>query len=292
MRASSLLLLAAVACGSAAPKAPAAPPVPPQPAILSTATINDELVVRQIEARTWVVTHKVPFPANSLVVESDDGQLMLVDTPWTPAATKAMLDWFEAKLGKRNVNAFITHFHLDALGGLPELKRRRIGARAHGAIEDLLTERGPARRAELVAMIAADRPQLAETFREAELLRPPSIYVAGSFGLPLGSERYTLLNPAPSHSPDLTMVWLENRRILFGSCAVRSGDSLGPLDDADLASWPTAIREMQKLDPLIVVPGHGDRLDPGLLQHTLDLLAKTEPAPPKPAGASQGPAQE
>jgi metallo-beta-lactamase class B len=273
MRQTLLLIatIAACACASS-PAPPPTPALPPQPPVLATEKINDELVVRQLDPHTWVVTHTVPYPANSLVVEADDGSVMLVDTPWTPEATKVMLDWFESKLGKRRFNAFITHFHLDALGGAPELKRRGIGARAHGAIEDLLAERGAARRQSLVDSLA-DRPELAEKFAKAEMLRPPSLYVAGKFGLPLGmKERYTLLNPAPSHSPDLTVVMLEERGILFGSCAVRSGDSLGPLDDADLAGWRTAVTELKALNPKIVVPGHGDRLDPQLLDHTLALL--------------------
>lgn len=272
---SSFVLLVACASSPADQKTAVAKAasMPPQPAILATEKIGEELVVRQIEARTWVVTHLVPYPANSLVAEGDDGSLMLVDTPWTPEATGALLDWFEAKLGKRKVSAFVTHFHLDALGGLPELRRRKIGTRAHGDIADVLKERGEARRQSLVDSLA-DRPELAEKFRAAEMLRPPSLYVSPRFGLPFGSERYTLAHPGPSHSPDLTTVYLEDRGILFGSCAVRSGDSLGPLDDADLDSWPAAIEDLRSLGAKIIVPGHGDRLDPQLLDHTLALLTK------------------
>lgn len=284
MRSALLASLLVVSCAStgsgpeAGNKPASKPALPPQPAILATEKISEELVVRQIEPRTWVVTHLVPYPANSLVVEADNGSLLLVDTPWTPAATGQMLDFFEKKLGKRKIDAFVSHFHLDALGGLPELRRRGIGVRAHGAVHDMLDERGEAARQSLVDGLA-DRPELAASFAKAEMLRPPSRYVAGKFTLPLGTgaENYALLNPGPSHSPDLTMVWLIERRILFGSCAVRGTGSLGPTTDADLASWPAVIRELQALDPLIVVPGHGDRLDPGQLADTLALLAKAQP---------------
>jgi metallo-beta-lactamase class B len=53
------------------------------------------------------------------------------------------------------------------------------------------------------------------------------------------------------------------------------GGDLGNTADADMAAWPDAIRQLLPLPVDVVVPGHGDRLDPGLVQHTLDVLAQT-----------------
>lgn len=64
------------------------------------------------------------------------------------------------------------------------------------------------------------------------------------------------------------------RKLLFGSCMILSGDAVGNTADADMAAWPIAIRKLQGLPVDVVVPGHGDRLDPGLIQHTLDVLAQ------------------
>ncbi len=54
---------------------------------------------------------------------------------------------------------------------------------------------------------------------------------------------------------------------------VRGGESLGYLGDSGLEHWPEAIRKLQQYEVEVVVPGHGERLDPGLLEHTLELLA-------------------
>ncbi len=43
--------------------------------------------------------------------------------------------------------------------------------------------------------------------------------------------------------------------------------------DAGLEHWLKAIRKFQQYEVEIVVPGHGERIDPGLLEHTLELLA-------------------
>ena len=50
-------------------------------------------------------------------------------------------------------------------------------------------------------------------------------------------------------------------------------DRVGNTSDADVAAWPESVRDLSRFDFEILVPGHGDRLDPGLLEHAIDLLA-------------------
>jgi hypothetical protein len=69
------------------------------------------------------------------------------------------------------------------------------------------------------------------------------------------------------------VVYFPSRKILFGGCMIIGMDSVGNTSDADLAMWPESVRDLSQFDFAMLVPGHGDRLDPGLLEHTLDLLA-------------------
>lgn len=55
---------------------------------------------------------------------------------------------------------------------------------------------------------------------------------------------------------------------------VLAGNKLGNTAEADLKQWPDSLCELARLPVDVVVPGHGERLDPGLIQHTLELLAK------------------
>jgi hypothetical protein len=55
---------------------------------------------------------------------------------------------------------------------------------------------------------------------------------------------------------------------------ILAGDRTGNIAEADLARWPEAIRSLQSLPVAVVVPAHGERLDPGLLQHTIDVLGR------------------
>jgi hypothetical protein len=57
---------------------------------------------------------------------------------------------------------------------------------------------------------------------------------------------------------------------------VLAGNKPGNTADADLTTWPEAIRPLTKLPVSVVIPGHGDRTDAGLLRHTIDVLERVK----------------
>lgn len=240
--------------------------------------LDRDLSVRRVADHTWVVTDALPWSANSLLAEMPDGTLLLADTPTSGYDTRSLLDWLEVRFGRRPLVVVNSHFHPDALGGNRVLATVRATTYGSTTTVRLLAEH----RAALGASLAADlaqRPLAAAEFTPWDPLPPQQTFdQAEGLQLSLGGEPVEVLFPGPAHSPDNLVVWLPARGVLFGSCLVRSGDSLGPLDDADLDGWPAAVRRLQQLHPAIVVPGHGDRTDPALLPHTLALLAKAATA--------------
>lgn len=281
----SFLCLLLAACGGARVHGPetSQPEIPgamvaaaqetsPEPAA-RIETIREDLVAREIQPGTWVITHERPLSANSLVVRSVEGDVLLVDTPWTPDATAALLRWIDAELEPTSRKAINTHYHLDALGGNEALRDAGVGAQGLVTTAELLQSRGAALRQGVIDGL--DDPELAEEFASMELLPPPSLYMAPRFGMPLGpSERYELIFPGHAHSPDNLVVYFPERKLLFGGCLVKGGRSLGYLGDADLETWPDAIRQLQELDIELLVPGHGTRLDREQLENTLELLER------------------
>ena len=235
--------------------------------------LDAELSVRRVSDRTYVVTHDSPWPANSLVAEMSDGSLLFVDTPYTDGATRSLLDWAAARFGPRDLHAVNTHFHPDALGGNAALIE--AGARVYGSEQTarLAEESAESMRDDLAGWLSA-RPAVAARFRDYAPT-PPARTFASAEGLTLDlGEPVHVLHPGHAHSPDNLVVHLPARDVLFGGCAVLAGDGLGNTADADLQRWPSAMQALEALEPRTVIPGHGERTDPGLLTHTRELLER------------------
>jgi glyoxylase-like metal-dependent hydrolase (beta-lactamase superfamily II) len=186
-------------------------------------------------------------PSNGLIAVTEQG-LLLVDTAWTGDETEALLKWGEARLGRPWVGAIITHDHADRDGGLGALQQRHIPIAALDLTVAKLEKRG-------VHGVATLFTAKAGTIKDAR-----------------GFEAFY---PGPGHTTD--NIVLKFPRALFGGCLIKSTDAqdLGFTGDADLASWPEAVRRVAaRYAQVPIVPGHGPvDLAGASYQHTLDLLA-------------------
>ncbi|MFW6313044.1 MAG: MBL fold metallo-hydrolase, partial [Spirochaetota bacterium] len=106
------------------------------------ATPDRDTTIREISDGVYVVTHAFPWPANSLIVLCGDGDAAMIDTPYTPEATRLVLEWLFATHGDRNVVAVVTGFHFDNLGGVSELRDRGIPVWGSDRTAELIHERG------------------------------------------------------------------------------------------------------------------------------------------------------
>lgn len=231
----------AFACGHAPVVSPALPG--------GFARLAPDLTVRQLSPRVFVVTHEEPWPANSVVVETVDRTLVLVGSPYTPAATRVLLDWLEKTFGERRRVAINTHFHADAgIGGNPVFREAKIPIYGSDLTVKLLAERAP------------------------EAVPPDHVFpLRVGVDLELG-EGVRVAFPGPGHTHDNVVVHFPRQRLLVGGCLLKSGDKLGNVADADLANWASSVRSLDRYAVDWMIPGHGDRVDPGLVAHTLAVL--------------------
>lgn len=209
--------------------------------------------IRPLADGVWlfVASHEVDgfgdVPANGLVVAGADG-VLLIDTPWTPEKTRTLLGWVERTLALPVTDVIFTHSHADRTGGVTALPQT---ARLHAL----------AATAELSA-------------REGRPFSPTAL--TGDDALVVGGVPVEILYPGVGHAPDNVVVWLPERRILFGGCFIKSAGSagLGNVADADLNGWGAGIQlvEERYRNAAIVVPGHGDIGGPELLSHTRRLV--------------------
>ncbi|MDY0019864.1 MAG: MBL fold metallo-hydrolase [Anaerolineae bacterium] len=298
-----LLAVVGVGCGGGSAETPAAsaptavetlavtptpaplPPITPTPALRTAYPrfkINEEMEARVIQEGVFLVTHAFPWPHNSLMVWSD-ATLLLVDTPYTPEATETMLRWFKEQRALTQpgesdyeIAAINTGFHYDNLGGNRYLVDQGIPVYGSELTARLIEERGEALRELTLTWLAApaDR-RYYEAHEQLSYVAPTERFdVEEGLELTFGGEPVQVLYPGPSHTPDNVVVYFPARKLLFGGCMILGGDEVGNTADADMEAWPESVRRLMDLDVDLVVPGHGDRLDPGLIAHTVELLTE------------------
>lgn len=260
-------LLSLTGCGTESP-APYGIPVDPNTNIV----VAEDLTVRHISEGVFEFTHSFPWPANSLAVVVGD-HLVLVDTPYTPAATIQKLHWLEETIGEKTIVAINTHFHIDNLGGNQALIQAGIAVFGSDLTVTMLQERGQASLDQTISWTANEPARFAEGLRTIVLTPPTKVFpIESGLVLTLEGESVEVYYPGPGHSPDNVVVYFPQKRVLFGGCLVIGWDEIGNTADADLVAWPDSLRNLERFDFDILVPGHGDRLDPGLLEHSIQLL--------------------
>lgn len=189
--------------------------------------------------------------ANGLVLVSED-EVALIDTPWDQSQTRQLLNWVEEEIDKPIAFAVITHAHKDRIGGINVLKAKNIPT--------------------------ISGHQTAEEAIENDY-NPPGITFHSDTLLAYGKASIEMFYPGPGHTIDNTVVYLNDRDLLYGGCFIKSAQahSLGNLADAHLSDWPKSLHKVEKRYPKrkMVIPGHG-KWTSGAIENTLSLLAKED----------------
>jgi metallo-beta-lactamase class B len=237
--------------------------------------LGDQIKLVRIGEGAYVVRDLSIFMCNSVLVEMADGTLVMAGTPCTAEAMEKVLAWAKEHFGERKIVGIDTGYHLDNLGGNKALLDAGCAVYGSDLTVQLLAEKGEWMR-ELTLSFMSDKNS--ERYRAVQEQRyyPPDHVFEAEKGLSLfyGGEEVRAIYPGPMQAKDKIVVYFPSRKLLFGSCSVLAGERLGNMAEADRENWPKAIRSLMALPVNVVVPGHGLRLDPGLLQHTVDLLEK------------------
>jgi metallo-beta-lactamase class B len=274
----SAILLFAAAC--VPQSAPTATPSPSAPTAIGPETdfahidLGEGLYLRQIRGDVFAVTHAFPWPANSLIVEMENSGLVLAGTPYTPEAMETVLAWIRGHFGERNIIAVDPGYHVDNLGGNDALIKQGIPVYGSDLTAQLLAERGEQTRQMLLGMLSGPANERYYKAHSEIPYVPPNHLFPISEGLKLsfGEEQLEVYYPGPTQAPDKVAIYFPSKKVLFGSCMVLGGDQAGNIREADINNWPDAIKKLKRFTMDFVVPGHGDRLDPGLIDHTIAIL--------------------
>lgn len=205
----------------------------------------------RLHTSTATIAPGVGFPANGLIVESQDGSL-LIDTCYTPAQAELLVEWAKQNLQSPILLAVATHFHNDRTGGIEGLKRHGIRTVASPFTCKLARDHG------------------------TPVPEPLADFAARPYALRRDCE---LFFPGPGHTRDNIVVWIGAQKVLFGGCFLKSTTSptLGNVKDALVSAWAGSIAAMRRQypSPRIVVPGHG-AVGGDPVYWTEALIAKTK----------------
>ena len=132
--------------------------------------------------------------------------------------------------------------------------------------------------AEVSRVIQADGSTWIERFNsmtngatgESQIL-PPNTLIKQRTEFSPGGRKMILFPSGNSHSPGDLLLWLPEDNVLISGDVVYS-DRMPSTFDSNLAQWIQLLRELEKLQPVVVIPGHGEVTNVKGVAHLRKLL--------------------
>lgn len=201
------------------------------------------MVRERIADDIYVFTSRQYAQVTAGAVMTKEG-VVLIDTLYYPAETKAIKDFLEGRLGLGVRYVINTHYHADHSQGTYLFPEAQIVS--HALCRRLLNTAGRAGLAEAQAQ--------APNLDGVEIVLPDLIFESGMLSIHLGGKTLRLQH-LPGHSLDLIGVLVTNDRILFAS------DNAMPVPtifDGSYEALVSSLHRMLEMAPDSVVQGHGE----------------------------------
>jgi cyclase len=192
---------------------------------------------------------------------------LLIDTLFDLKLTAAMLAEMAPLLGSSGIETVVnTHANGDHCWGNQLLRSARIVA-SRGTAEEMRDGMQPG---QLAAIMADPEPfgppgaflaQVFAPFNFGDItVIPPSVTFERELTLHVGPRELRLIAVGPAHTRGDTLAWLPAERVLFtGDIVFNGGHPI--VWDGPFSNWTAALELIVKLDPEVVVPGHGPVTD-------------------------------
>jgi metallo-beta-lactamase class B len=213
------------------------------------------LIITQLTASTFQHTSYKQtndfgnVPCNGLIVRNGNESIVF-DTPTKDSSAAELISWIQQKL-QCKINAIIpTHFHDDCLGGLQAFHDNSIPS--YGYFKT-------------IEMAKANKYVI------------PRNSFPDSLTLPVGDENIKVKFFGEGHTKDNVVGYYPAEQVLFGGCLIKELEaSKGYLGDANEKDWSGTVEKikLQYPDVKVVVPGHGEPGNIGLLDYTIQLFRK------------------
>jgi len=220
--------------------------------------------------------------ANVGLIHTPNG-MILIDTSSSPTDIQSLFNAVGAQAGEVRM-VVNTHSHSDHTWGnqfftCPILAHRVCLERMQSSLK---SEWSPEELQSLITDLEKTDPQKAEDYRrmvKGLRIKLPDQVFEDRFEGELGGLRYEITHMG-GHTPDSSIVWLPEKRVLFASDLIFQG-RYPYIFDADIPVWVVRLNQLLEFDAEVIIPGHGVRCEEaditGLreyLQHTWELTAQ------------------
>jgi glyoxylase-like metal-dependent hydrolase (beta-lactamase superfamily II) len=224
-------------------------------------------VTQEIAPRVYVMPdQRIEFVPNAGIIIGDRATLV-IDTAMGRRNGERILEEARRLGGDRKLILTTTHFHPEHAYGAEAFAEAFYICNSEQAAE--LAEKG----AEYIEMFTGFGPGLAELLADVKLVFPDVAFTGKSAVVDLGGITVTLQSVPGGHTLGDMVVFLPGSRILFaGDLAEDRFLPIFPDGDANGVRWLEVLDELDALDPAIVVGGHGEVGDRGLIALERDYL--------------------
>jgi glyoxylase-like metal-dependent hydrolase (beta-lactamase superfamily II) len=212
------------------------------------------VAARWVELADGVLVRRYAELDLSVGLVTGERSCLVVDTRSDPAQG-AELRAAVREVTRQPCTVVLTHAHFDHCLGTAAFLPATVWA--HPRCRDDLARGGAAQHAEALAWARTQGMP-----RDPALVRPvvPDHLVTELVDVDLGGRRVLLAHPGPGHTDHDIAVWSPDTGVLFAGDLVEQGAD-PDFTDAYPLDWPTAVTELLRLSPRIVVPGHGNPVD-------------------------------
>ncbi len=235
--------------------------------------LKKDVTINRLAPDLFCIVHMYPWPSNSLVAVMENSDILIIDTPYTPEAAGAVLEWIDKMFGKRKIIAINTHFHVDRLGGNAALVKRNIPVYSSELTPAAIKTRGEDSIKLTESWVTDESMKM--YYHNFKYVYPTKIFDSKK-GLTLnfGKERAEIRFLGAGHSVDNLFVFLPEKKLIFGGCAILPGNAKGNgnVSDGNVDEWKKTIRRIDTTGYEIVVPGHGAVGGVELIAHTKEML--------------------
>ena len=190
------------------------------------------------------------FISNAGFVVTPSG-VVVVDALGSPILAKKLIAEIKKVSNQKVVALIVSHYHADHVYGLQEFKK--IGAKiyAQGEGRNYLSSETAKQR------LIASRIDFAPWVNADTKLISADVWIDQKLKLSIGGVDFFISRVGPAHAPEDLMVYVPSEKVLFAGDLVFRG-RIPFVGNADSKGWLIALDAIEKLNPKIVIPGHGN----------------------------------